>query len=68
MQQSQLSATPDEVLAVVQEMYPRELDRAVAELTIRKQTERIEELESQLADAADAEARHGHTHGPDGSH
>jgi hypothetical protein len=58
----QLSATPDEVLAVVQEMFPKELDRAVAELTIRKQQERIKEMEEQLADAADDKATAGHTH------
>lgn len=61
MQQS-LSATPDEVLAVVNEMFPKELDRAVAELTIRKQQTRIAELEAQLADHIDDEAHEGHTH------
>lgn len=60
--QQPLSATPDEVLAVVSEMFPKELDRAVAELTVRKLQERVAELEGQLADAADAEAHHGHTH------
>jgi hypothetical protein len=60
--QQPLSATPDEVLAVVQEMFPRELDRAVAELTIRKQDSRIKDLEEQLADAADDKAEAGHTH------
>lgn len=63
MQQTSLS--PEEVveLAVVfQEMYPRETDRAYAELTIRKQVERIKELEGRLADAADDAAHAGHTH------
>lgn len=65
MQQS-LSATPDEVLAVVNEMFPKELDRAIAELTVRKLQDRVKELESQLADAADEAAHHGHTHEHDG--
>lgn len=55
--QQPLSATPEEVLAVVQELYPRELDRSVAELTIRKQADQIEDLRSRLE-----EAEHGHSH------
>lgn len=61
MQQS-LSATPDEVLAVVNEMFPTELDRAMAELTIRKQAERIASLELALDHA---ESEHPHTHADD---
>jgi hypothetical protein len=52
-----LRATPDEVLAVVRELFPAQYDRAVAELMIRKQQERIQELEDQLT--------HGHSHGED---
>ncbi|MGA5435476.1 hypothetical protein ACPCIZ_12880 [Streptomyces cellulosae] len=57
-----LSATPDEVLAVIQELYPTQFDRAVAELTIRKQREHIDALENALAEA---EAHNGHTHDED---
>ncbi|MFB6548679.1 hypothetical protein [Streptomyces sp. NPDC056405] len=63
--QQPLSATPDEVLAVVSELYPKELDRAVAELTIRKQTDRIKQLEEQLAGAVDESAHVGHSHNDD---
>ncbi|WML79180.1 hypothetical protein [Streptomyces sp. VNUA74] len=63
--QQPLSATPDELLEVFSEMYPKELDRAVAELTIRKQVARIKQLEEQLADAVDETAHHGHTHNDD---
>ncbi|MGA5116855.1 hypothetical protein [Streptomyces pseudogriseolus] len=45
-----LHATPEELLAIVEEMFPREFDRARAQLVIVKQRERIAELE----------ARHGH--------
>lgn len=58
----QLSATPEEVLAVVQELYPTQLDRAIAELTIRKQLERIASLETALEHA---ESKHPHTHAED---
>lgn len=58
----QLSATPEEVLAVVQEFYPAQYDRAVAELTIRKQAEHIAQLESALEEA---ESGHTHTHDED---
>lgn len=44
-----LNVTVEEVLEIVKELYPREFDRAVAELTIRKQAARIAELESQAA-------------------
>ncbi|GGX94714.1 hypothetical protein [Streptomyces anandii] len=53
MKQS-LRATPDEVLTVIRELFPAQYDRAVAELMIRKQQVRIQELEDQLA--------HGHSH------
>lgn len=59
MSKNALSATPEELLAVVQEMFPAQYDRAVAELTIRKQAERIARLESALESA---ETGHGHTH------
>lgn len=59
--QQPLSATPEEVLTVVQEMYPKELDRAVAELTIRKLSEQVEDLRGRLE-----EAEHGHSHEHDG--
>lgn len=57
-----ITVSPDEVLTVVEEMYPRELDRAKAELAIRKQAEIIAELQRQLADKTEAESRHGHSH------
>lgn len=57
-----LSATAEEVLAVVREMFPTQLDRAIAELTIRKQEARIDELESQLADRIDEAVGHKHPH------
>lgn len=59
--QQPVTATPEEVLAVVNELYPRELDRAMAELTIRKQAEQIEDLRTRLE-----EAEHGHSHEHDG--
>jgi hypothetical protein len=40
-----LHATPEELLAVIEEMYPREFDRARAQLVIIRQRERIAELE-----------------------
>lgn len=43
-----MNATTEEVLDVIREMYPREFDRAVAELTIRKQAARIAELEKHV--------------------
>jgi len=49
--QQPLSATPDELVTIVREMFPRELDRAVAELTIRKLQARVDELEECLAEA-----------------
>lgn len=52
---SKVSATPEEVLSVVQELFPREYDRSVAELTIRKLEERVVELERLVPD-------HGHPH------
>jgi hypothetical protein len=57
-----LSATPEEVLATLQELYPAQYDRAVAELTIRKQAERIAFLENALEHA---ESSHPHTHAED---
>jgi S-adenosylhomocysteine hydrolase len=63
--QQQLSATPDEVVAIMQEMYPAQLDRAVAELHIRKLQARVAELESQVADHIDAVVHHDHTHNDD---
>jgi hypothetical protein len=57
-----MSATPEEVLAVVSELYPAQYDRAVAELTIRKQAERIAFLENALSHA---ESEHPHTHAED---
>lgn len=59
--QQPLTVTPEEVLAVVNEMYPKELDRAIAELTIRKQNEQIEDLRTRLE-----EAEHSHSHEHDG--
>lgn len=53
-----MSATAEELLAVIQEMFPAQYDRAVAELTIRKQAEHIAQLESALESA---ETGHGHT-------
>ncbi len=50
----ELSASPEELLAVVERMFPREFDRARAELLIVKQAERIAELERQ--------AVHSHSH------
>lgn len=52
-----LSATPEEVLSVVSEMFPKELDRAVAELTIRKLTEQVDDLRTRLE-----KAEHTHSH------
>ncbi|MGV9243597.1 hypothetical protein [Streptomyces sp. NPDC003710] len=52
--QQPIRATPEEILAVVKELFPAQCDRAVAELMIRKQQVRIQELEDQLA--------HGHSH------
>jgi hypothetical protein len=60
-----MSATPDEVVAIIQEMFPSQMDRAVAELHIRKLQARVIELESQVADHIDAVAHHGHTHNDD---
>lgn len=48
-----LNVTVEEVLEIVKELYPREFDRAVAELTIRKQAARIKELED-VAQSASA--------------
>lgn len=45
----QFSATAEELLAVVKQMFPTEYDRATAELTIRKQTEEIQRLKAELA-------------------
>lgn len=63
--QKPLSATPDEVLAVVQEMFPSQLDRAVAELTIRKQDELIIHLQEQLLETTNELAHTGHAHDED---
>jgi len=57
--QSQITATPDELLAVVREMFPAQYDRCAAELTIRKQAEEIDRLTHELADRADE--THGHS-------
>lgn len=64
----QLDATPEELLAVVQEMFPAQYDRAFAELTIRKQDELIlrltkenESLKEDVVDRAVAN-HHGHSH------
>ncbi|WP_405844642.1 hypothetical protein [Streptomyces sp. NBC_01518] len=59
----ELNASVEELLAVFKEMFPREHDLAVAELTIRKQYERIQDLEHQLAH--DHGHPHGHSHGED---
>lgn len=64
----QLNATPEELLTIVQEMFPVQYDRSVAELTIRKQDELIISLTKEneaLKDSVDnavVESRHGHTH------
>ncbi|MGI5292781.1 hypothetical protein ACQEVF_57050 [Nonomuraea polychroma] len=44
-----LTATPDEVLTVVRELFPRELDIAVLTLTTRMQQRHIYELQEQLS-------------------
>jgi hypothetical protein len=54
---SRVDATAEELLALIQKMFPRECDRAMAELTIQKQAVRIQELEAQVIDA-----RVGHKH------
>jgi len=45
----QFSATAEELLGVVREMFPVEYERATAELTIRKQTQEIQRLTAELA-------------------
>lgn len=57
-----LSVTPEEVLSVVNEMFPKELDRAMAELTIRRLQARVAELEGEVDRAMESETVHGHTH------
>jgi hypothetical protein len=54
----ELHATPEELLALVEEMYPREFDRARAQLLIIKQRARIAELER----LALPEEHHVHPH------
>lgn len=49
-----MEATAEELLAVIERMYPREFDRARAELVIVKQQQRISELESAAAQDAPA--------------
>ncbi|MCH5677924.1 hypothetical protein [Streptomyces gilvus] len=61
--QQPIRATPEEILAVVKELFPAPCDRAVAELMIRKQQARIQELEDQLAHGHS----HSHSHGGDAS-
>jgi hypothetical protein len=63
-----ISATPDELLALIEEMFPVQYDRAKAQLMIVKQSELIERLtrenkslKSSVTDAA-VEAHHGHSH------
>ena len=59
----ELNASVEELLAVVKELFPREHNLAVAELTIRKQYERIRELESQLTGGHSHSHGHSHRHG-----
>lgn len=58
-----MEATPDELLQLIEKMYPREFDRARAELLIAKQQQRIAELES-INDSllAQGEEKHSHSH------
>jgi hypothetical protein len=51
----EMTATAEELLAVVEDLFPREFDRSRAELTIRKQAARIAELEQ-------ATENHQHSH------
>lgn len=58
-----------ELAQVTQELYPREVERAYAELTIRRQAAEIERLTKENAslkgsvvDSATS-GHHGHTHG-----
>jgi hypothetical protein len=69
MQPVQLS-TEDivELAQVVQELYPREVERAYAELTIRKQAAEIERLTQENASLKESVVdqsvieHHGHSH------
>jgi hypothetical protein len=44
-----MQATPEELLEVIKRLFPREYERAQAELVIIKQQARIAELEAQAA-------------------
>ena len=48
----QIDASPDELLAVVKEMFPIEYERAAAELTIRKLVAENQRLTVELASRA----------------
>lgn len=63
-----LSATPDELCALMEDMFPVQYDRAKAQLMIIKQEELIdrlqkenESLRSSVVDSA-VEAQHAHPH------
>lgn len=76
MQPQSVSLSAEEIIElaqVMQEMYPREVERAYAELTIRRQAAEIERLtkenESLKEDVVDKAVanHHGHSH-DEGAH
>lgn len=58
----EMSATPEELLDLIEQMYPREFDRARAELLIVKQRQRIAELERLVVHEGDHSHPHPHEH------
>jgi hypothetical protein len=59
-----MDATAEELLGIIQQMFPKEFDRARAELLIVKQAQRIAELERLVPDPHE----HPHVHDEEGRH
>lgn len=59
-----MDATAEELLSIIEQMFPKEFDRARAELLILKQQERIRELERLVPDPHE----HPHVHDEEGRH
>lgn len=59
----EITATPEELLAFIQRLFPREYEMAADKLTIHKQAALIEQLRGD----ADSHA-HSHSHDEEGSY
>lgn len=60
----EMDASAGELLAMIEQMFPREFDRARVELLVIKQAQRIKELELLVPDPHD----HPHVHDEEGRH